>query len=270
MKKMLLVAMLCVFCIISTEALAIKTVDQQEQISVTSEEGENIKFTFMLYNDALSTLQDVEISSSGEISPWVTFNNQEQYAIDYISGGGFAFVSVAVSVPEGTEMGTYTGKIIADGQAVSDVRVRVVLSIQDIKLLQETSEMDEEIERLVREIDEIVEELGERIDLNREDLLREIMGLSDYTIDLNKTVEDKEYLEGKVTELQNRIDELEKKEKNISLMAGRLSANNSFGIVCGIFLGGIVVFLFVKRRAVVEFFNKTAHPSKYKRKEWKE
>ena len=244
-------------------ALSLSVIEEQKQILVTLEEGRSVEFLVVIWNDALSILQDVEITSSGDISSWLSFEGSDFYTIDYMSGGGFAFMPVKISVPDGTGMGEYTGDIKADGSVLSRITARVVLSMPDIELLQETSDLDEEISRLS-------DELSKKIDLNREDLVRQIVELSEYSEDVSDLTSSKRELEDQLAELQNQLKDMEAKEQELDTITGQLSAGSSANLVIGLFVGALLVFLFLNRRKFTKKINSLLRPSKYKRREWKE
>jgi len=266
-KAAFLMAFVFMFQFFASSACALVSVPQQEQVSVVVEEGRSLDFVLALWNDKLSSSQDVVVAAN---SPWITFDGGDSYVIDYVAGGGFAFVPVTVSVPEGTTMGEYTAQIKSGSSVLSSVNIRTIMSMQDIELLQETSNMDQEIDELEARLQEVTEQLGEKIDLNREDLVRQIMEMYDYNVELSDLITSKSEMEDKVSVLQQEVQDLEKKKQENEALTGMVSAGTSLNLVLGFLAGGAIVFLLLRRKKVSVFIGNILYPSKYKRKKWKD
>jgi len=268
-KTAFLTALLLTVNVFFGLASALVSVEQQENLLVTAEEGRSIDFLIVVQNDAGSPAHDSKISVSGDIAPWTSFEGSGSYSIEQIPAFYFAFVPVRISVPEGTDMGEYTGEITAGGSVISGITVRVVLSVPDTELLQQTSGMDEEISRLRDELDEITTELGKRIDLNREDLVRQIFEMSEYNIELGGLINNKQELEEQITLLQSQLDDMENEKQEFDSITARVSAGNSLNLAAGILFGAFIVFLVLRRRQIADFFKNALRPSGYKMRKWK-
>jgi hypothetical protein len=209
------------------------------------------------------------ITASGEVSSWISFDGSESYTIEQIPAYYFAFVPVSVHVPDNTELSEYSVDLLADGLSISTLTVRVVLSVTDTELLQETSDMDEEISNLQNELEQIIDDIGERIDLNREDLVRQIMEMSEYNTDVSELVSSKIELEDMIAELQARLDAAEIENQNFIGITGQASLGNSISLTVGFLIGVVLTLLLLRRKGTTRMIDGIVRPSRYKRKEWK-
>jgi len=109
----------------------------ENSFSIKAVPGEDMKFNFEV-TSAKQGLTAVNITATGEMSDWITFNKNN---FD-VSKGGLATVVVTVDPPEDTELGLYTGRVQLKGKGGTD---SFSLNIEIV----EESEMDESNTRII-------------------------------------------------------------------------------------------------------------------------
>lgn len=223
MKRLGLVFLVGIL-LLSVSVSAADIHDPQEDISLVIEQGGSAEFVLLVFN----TESNDFLFPDGEIEDWITFG--ETHLTEYrCENRGIDWVKITIDVPRDTEVGEYEGEILSDG-GYSDITVKVVPPVDEIKSLQDLEDVKEELQAMTESIS------GELND-TKDNLQGRIAEISEYQQNLTG-------LEEELGELREKSQELE--ETNTQL-TGQVASGGSAQIGVGIVIGIIIVILFLYR-----------------------
>lgn len=252
MKLQVLAAALVACFLLQVGASSAITTLDQARVSLIVERGGEHSFQLIVKD----VTEVTDLTSSGEASPWVRFGGAraESYKV-YPSIADS--VEVTVSVPEGAELRDYTAKIMANGKELSELEIRVTLSLEDIKSLLELSKVMMEIEELRSEIQIIRDEVSKELNYTMENVTVKIEEISERQENITALEAENNLLMSRLSQLEERAIELEANNQRLLEITGQVTVGRpltNFGI--GFIGGGAAFIVFMRRRRITEILMK--------------
>lgn len=227
----------------SASAGAIYVDDSQEDITLTMEQGSRLEFPLLVFSSKAS---DQSLFAYDDIEDWITFGVGRLREYDFTQDSyTLNAVRVTIDVPESAEVGKYNGGIASNG-ILSDITIKVVPPLDEIKSLQDLEVMKGELQDMA---DGISGELND----TKESLQKRIAEISQYQQNLTN-------LETELAELRERSWELEKTNTELS---GQVVAGSPAQIVFGVLAGIIIVVLFLYRGKIGKVL-RSSRPEAYR------
>lgn len=257
-------AVLCLLVI--PIASAIETVENQKEITVNAEKGEEYVFSLLLRNVG----EPATISASGNASSWVTFggDNEESYHITNLVNQS---LRVTVFVPNDVEVKDYFTEIKAGDTVISKVTIAVSepfptrLNAMSSRMEELSDEFDELKSRqtdLESQANKLLSKSQTVLDVQEdlreiyEQLQEEIFNISTYQESIeeleNRFDDERNALTARISDLETQTEELTAEKKEMTTLTGQIavgytSVSFSLGLIAGIL---IVVFYSGKGRDV--------------------
>jgi ElaB/YqjD/DUF883 family membrane-anchored ribosome-binding protein len=212
--------------------------DDQEDISLVIEQGGSAEFILTVFNTESNDI----LFPDGDIEDWISFG-ESHLALYECENRGIDWVKITIDVPADTAVGEYEGLILSNGD-YSDITVKVVPRLDEIKSMQDLEEMKEELQAMT---DSISQELNS----TKGDLQGKIAEISQYQQNLEET-------EAELAELREKSQDLE--EANTQL-TGQVAGGAPAQIAVGIVIGIIIVILYLGRRGIARALRSARRPS---------
>ncbi len=222
---------------LSVSVSAADILDSQKQMEFVVEQGGSAEFMLILIGTGSDTL-----FPGGGIEDWVSFG-EEHFAFYEYDNAGISWVKITIDVPPQTEVGEYDGSILSSGD-YSDITVRVVPQLDEIKSMQDLEEMKEELQAMT-------ESITQELNNNKDELQDRIAEISQYQQDLTG-------LEAELAGLREASQELE--ETNTQL-TGQVAGGAPAQIAAGIVIGIIIVILYLGRGGIAKALRSAKRPS---------
>lgn len=205
-----------------------------KEVNLTIEQGGSANFMLTLSN----TQSGDVLIPEGNIEDWISFTGGNLYEFSYAES---VSVKVTVDVPDGTDVGDYTGAIgvVSDHYSEIPVSVRVVPTLNEIRDLQYLRAVN-------RELQETAENISRELSNTRDELSGRIAEVSQYQQNLTG-------LESELADIREKAQGLEK--ENIQL-TGQAVVGGSTQLAAGVLIGIVIVILFLYRRGVARSLGK--------------